>query len=163
MYNACKIKTKVSDFLENDPSELRRKIGRDLVELGNQLNVQIEMVSELYKAPLQPQCIILYIRNATAVIQMKAEEGYLSSFNAFALAYFKQLLKLFQRADTVVEELESCGYDNWEHTAELDRRAGPTPPPLKTMYLTSQFHVTPHFDGEKLIFHTIYDLSVVVK
>ena len=35
--------------------------------------------------------------------------------------------------------------------------------PLNTNYLTSQFHVTPHFDGEKVFFHRVYDLSIVVK
>ena len=78
----------------------------------------------------------MYVRNATAVIQMMAGGGYFSSFNALALAYFKQLIILFQRADTVVDEFESCDDDDSVKTAKLDRRAGPTSLPLKTNYHT---------------------------
>ena len=55
------------------------------------------------------------------------------SFNAFALGYFKPLILLFQRADTVVEVFERCDEDNSIKTAELDRRAGPTAPCSKLL------------------------------
>ena len=71
-------------------------------ELGHQLEVQTETVSERPQAPLQPRYII---SNITAVIVI-----------------------LFQRADSVVEVFESCDDVNSVKTAELDRRAAPTAP-----------------------------------
>ena len=57
---------------------------------------------------------------------MMAGKGQFRSLNALALAYFKQRVISFQRADTVVEVFESCDDDNSVKTAQLDRRAGPT-------------------------------------
>ena len=75
-------------------------------ELGHQLEVKIQMVAEL---PQGTTTTTVYIIDATA-------------------AYCKQLLILFQRADTFVEVFEGYDHDISVKTAELDRRAGPTAP-----------------------------------
>ena len=54
--------------------------------------------------------------------------GGFSSINALALPYFKQLLILCQRADTVVAVFERYDDDNSMKTADPDGRVGPTAP-----------------------------------
>lgn len=59
------------------------------------------------------------------VIQMMARDQF-NSFDALTVAYFRQLLTGFQRADTVVEAFDRYDDDNSVKTAEKDRRAGST-------------------------------------
>ena len=77
-------------------------------ELGHQLEVQDERVSEL---PQNTTTTTVCIRDVIPIMQMMGGDQF-NSFDALALSHFKKLLIRFQKADTVAKVIDRYDDDN---------------------------------------------------